>query len=120
MKVVKLPAPAKKGSMSLIARPKSAKRRDDSSETYFDIVPNEGGLPPIGNIVLMSSPPPFTCTRSNWHSTASKPKPSAPRLAMDALRLAVDVPSSSKTRGSKRKTSPPPPTTTTERRVCYL
>ncbi|KAK9996519.1 hypothetical protein SO802_021205 [Lithocarpus litseifolius] len=109
VKVVNLPAPAKKGSVSLTAEPKSTKKGDDSSETYSDIVPYEGGLPPIGNIVLESSPPPSAHTCSSRHSTTSKPKPSAPRPAMDTLP-------SSRTRGSKRKTSPPPLSTTAERR----
>ena len=48
VKVVNLLAPAKKGLVSHSAKPKSAKRGDDSSETCFDIVPYEGSLPPIG------------------------------------------------------------------------
>ena len=47
----------KKGSMSQTAKPESAKRGDNSSETYSDIVPYGSGLPPIGNIVLERSPP---------------------------------------------------------------
>ena len=111
VKVVNLPAPAKKGSMSQTTKPKSTKRRDDSSETCSDIVPNEGDLPPIGNIVLEGSPPPFARTRSSKRFTTSKPKPSTPRPSMDA-------PSSSRTHGRKRKTSPSPPSATTGRRVC--
>ena len=49
----------KKGSVSQTAKPESAKRRDNSSETYSDIVPYGSVLPPIGNIVLERSPPPF-------------------------------------------------------------
>ena len=113
MKVLNLPALAKKGSMSQSAKPKSTKRRDDSFETCLDIVPYEGSLPLIGIIVLEGFPPPFAHSRSNRRSTACKPKPSAPKSFMDA-------PPSSKTHGSKRKTSPPTPYTTTERRVCYL
>ena len=113
VKVVNLLTPTKKGSVSQIAEPKSAKRRDDSSKTFSDIIPYKGGLPPISNIDLEGSPPPSACTRSSWRSTASKPKPYAPRSAMDA-------PPSSKTLSSKRKTSPPPPSATTKRRVCYL
>ena len=84
VKVLNLLAPAKNGSVSQIAQPKSAKRGDDSFETCFDIVPNEGGLPSIGNIVLKGSPP-STHTHSNKRSIASKPKPSAPRPSMDGL-----------------------------------
>ena len=113
VKVVNLPAPAKKGLVSWSAKPKSTKRGGDSSKTCSDIVPYEGGLPPIGNIVLKVSPPPSTCTRSNRRLTTSKPKPFAPRPSMDA-------PSSSRTCSNKRKTSPPPLFATTERRVCYL
>ena len=112
VKVVNLPALAKKGSMSRSAKPKSTRRGDDSSETCSYIVPYEGGLPPIGNIVLEVSLPPSACTRSSRHLTTIKPKPSAPRPSMDA-------PPSSRTRGSKRMTSLPPLSTTTERRVYY-
>ena len=100
-KVVNLPAPAKKGLVSQTAKPKSAKKGDDSSKTYFDIVPYKGGLTPIGNIVLEGSPPPPTHTRSSMRFTASKPKPSTPRPTMDTP--------SSRTYGGKRKASPPPP-----------
>ena len=113
MKVVNLPTPTKKGSMSWTAKPKSAKKGDDSSKTCSDIVPYEGGLPPIGNIVLKGSPPPSTRTRSSRWPIIGKPKPSAPRSSTDASPSSI-------TCGNKRKTSPPPSTTTTERRVCYL
>ena len=112
MKVVNLPAPVKKGLMSRSAKPKSTKKGDDSSETCSNIVPYEGGLPPIGNIVLESSPP-STRTRSSRRPTTGKPKPSTPRPSIDA-------PPSSRICDSKRKASPPPPSATTERRVCYL
>ena len=113
LKVVNLPTPAKKGLVSQSAKPKSAKRGDDSSETCSNIVPYKGSLPPIGNVVLEGSPPPSTHTRSNRHPTAGKPKPAAPRPSTNA-------PPSSRTRGNKRKTSLPPSSTTTERRFCYL
>ena len=113
VKVVNLPTPMKKGLVSWSAKPKSAKREDDSSETCSNIIPYEGSLPPIGNILLKGSPPPFARTRSSRHSTARKPKPSTPRPSMDA-------PPSSRTHSSKRKTSPLAPSATTERRVCYL
>jgi len=57
VKVVNLPVPTKKVLVSRTAKPKSTKKGDDSSETCFDIIPYKGGLPPIGNIVLESSPP---------------------------------------------------------------
>ncbi|KAK9998115.1 hypothetical protein SO802_017718 [Lithocarpus litseifolius] len=85
--VLNLPAPAKKGLVSRFTKPKSTKRGDDSSETYSNIVPYEGGLPPIG-----------------------KPKPVAPQPSMDA-------PLTSRTQGSKRKTSPPSSSATTKRRA---
>ena len=113
VKGVSLLAPMKKGSMSRPAILKSTKRGDDSSKTCSDIVPYEGGLPPIGNIVLKGSPPPSTRTRSSRWPIIGKPKPSAPRSSTDASPSSI-------TCGNKRKTSPPPSTTTTERRVCYL
>ena len=113
MKVVNLPAPVKKGSVSRFAMSKSTKRGDDSSKTCSNIVPFKGGLPPICNIVLKGSPSPSTHTCSNKRPTIGKPKPSAPRPSINA-------PPSSMTHGNKRKTSPPPPFATTERRVCYL
>ena len=79
-----LPAPTKKGLVSRTTKPKSAMGGDDSSETFFDIVPYKGGLFPIGNTVLEGSPFSFACTCSSRRSTASKPKPSAPRPSMDA------------------------------------
>ena len=78
------------------------KRNVDSSKTCSDIVSYEGGLPPIGNIVLEGSPPPSSRTRSSKQPTAGKPKPSTPRPSIDA-------PPSSMTRSNKRKTFPPPP-----------
>ena len=112
VKVVNLPPPSKKGLVSRTAKPKSTKRGDDSFEIYSDIIPYESGLPPISNIILEGSPPPFARTRSSRRST-SKPKPFALRPGMDAAP-------SSRTHDRKRKTSLPPPSTTTERRVCYL
>lgn len=69
VKVVNLPTLAKKGSVSWTVKPKFAKRGDDSSETWSDLVPYKGGLPPINNIVLESSSPSSTRTRSSMHST---------------------------------------------------
>lgn len=102
----------KKGLVSRTTKPKFAKRGDDFSETCSDIVPYGSSLPPIGNIVLESSPPPSACTRSNRRSTISKPK-------LSTLRLVMDAPPCSRTHSSKRKTSPPALSATTERRVCY-
>ena len=113
VRVLNLPALAKKGLMSWTAKPKLAKRGDDSFETCFDIVPYEGDLPLIGNIVLESPSLHSAFTHSSRCSIASKHKPSAPRPTTDA-------PPSSRTCGNKRKTSPPPPFATTERRVYYL
>ena len=58
VKVVNLLVPVKKGSVTWNVKPKFAKRGDDSFETCSDIILYGGGLPPIGNIVLESSPPP--------------------------------------------------------------
>ncbi|KAL0008431.1 hypothetical protein SO802_009933 [Lithocarpus litseifolius] len=109
VKVVYLPAPTKKGSMSSTTKPKSTKKGNDSSKTYSDLVPYKRGLPPIDNIVLERSPLPSTRTRSNKRSIVGKPRPSVPKPSMDA-------PPSSRTHGSKKKTSPPEPSATAERR----
>ena len=113
VKMMKLPVPAKKGLVSRTAKPKFAKIGDDSSETYSDIIPYGGDFPPIGNIVLESSPPPSTCTCSSRRSIASNPKPFAPRPS-------VDAPPYSRTHGSKRKTSSLALFAIAERRVYYL
>ena len=84
VKVVNLPVPVKKGLLSQSAKPKSTKRGDDSSETCSDIVPYEGGLPPIGNIVIEGSPPSSARTHSSRCLMASKPKPSTPQPSTDA------------------------------------
>lgn len=99
--------------MSQTTKPKSAKKGDNSSETCSDLVPYKGDLPPIGNIVLESFPPPSVRTHSSRRSIASKPK-------LSALRPSMDAPPSSRIRGSKMKTSPLAPSTTAERRVYYL
>lgn len=105
--------PTKKGSVSQTAKPKSAKKGDDSSETCFDIVLYKEGLPHIGNIVLESTPLPFAKTCSSRHSTATKSRPSTPKPSMDASP-------SSRTCGNKRKTSPLALFTAVEWGVCYL
>ena len=113
MKVTNISVPMKKSSTLRSAKPKSAKKCDDSFKTCSDIVPFESDLPPIGNIVLESSPPPSAHTHSSRRSTIGKSRPTTPRLSDDA-------PPSSRTHGSERKTSPPSTSTTIERRVCYL
>ena len=109
MKVTNISVPMKKNS----AKAKSTKKGDDSSETCSDIVPFNGDFPPVGNIVLKSSPPSSARTHSNRCPTTGKSRPTAPRSSANASPF-------NRTRGSKRKTSPPPTSTTTERRVCYL
>ena len=103
MKVVNLLVPTKKGSMSRTTKTMSAKKGDDSSKTCSDIIPYKGSLPPIGNIVLESSPPPSARTCSNRHSTAGKPNPPTPKPSVDAF-----------------PTSLPTLSASAERRVCYL
>ena len=61
VKVINIPVPGKKG----FAKPKSAKKGDDSSEACSNVVPFESGLPPINNIVLENSPPLSTHTYSS-------------------------------------------------------
>ena len=73
VKVVNLPAPTKKVSMSRIAKPKSAKKGDDFSKTYSDIIPYKGGLPSISSIVLKSSPPPSASTAATHGAPAETP-----------------------------------------------
>lgn len=107
-----LPTLSKKGLVSQIAKPKFAKKGDDSSETCSDIVPYKEDLPPIGNIVLESSPPLSTRTYSPRHSTTTRSRP-------PILKPSVDAPFS-RTRGRRRKTSPPVSFATVERIVCYL
>ena len=111
VKVVNLPTPTRKGSVSQSTNPESAKKGGDSFETYFDIVPYKGGLPLIGNIVLESTTPPSAKTHSKRRSIMAKSRPSTPKPSIDA-------PLSNKTHGSKRKTSHPAPSATTDRRVC--
>nr|POF06490.1 hypothetical protein CFP56_27902 [Quercus suber] len=103
----------KKGSISRFAKPKLAKKGDDSSEFCFDIVSFKGGLSPMGNIVLKGSPPSSARTHSSRCPTTSKTRPAAPQPSVDALP-------SNRTRGNKRKMSPPLSSATTERKVCYL
>ena len=55
----------KKSSTPQSAKSKSAKKGDNSSKTCSNIVPFKSDLPPIGNIVLESSPPPFARTHSS-------------------------------------------------------
>ena len=55
----------KKSSTPQSAKSKSAKKGDNSSKTYSNIVPFKGDLPPVGNTILESSLPPFTRTHSS-------------------------------------------------------
>ena len=107
MKVTNFPRPTKKGFASQFAKLKTAKKGDDSFKTCSDFFPFEGGFPPIGNIVLENSPHPSTRTRSSRHPSTSKFRLAAPRPSVYAL-------SSSRTRGSKRKTSSLPSSATIE------
>ena len=109
MKVTNISIPMRKSS----AKAKSTKKGDDSSETCSDIVPFNGDFPPVGNIVLKSSPLSSARTHSNRCPTTGKSR-------LTALRLFADAPSSSRTRGNKRKTSHPSTSTTIKKRVCYL
>jgi len=101
VKITNLLAPGKKGH----TKPKSTKKGGE-------VVPFESDFPPMGRIVLKGSPPSSTRTRSSARPAASKPKSTAPRPS-------IDVPLSSRTRGSKRRTSPHP-APTMKRRLCYL
>ena len=85
----------KKSFVTWSTKPKFAKKGNDSSETCSDIVPFKGNLPPIGNIVLESSPP-FDHTHSSRHHTVGKSRPIASRPSANA----------------------PPTSAITERRVC--
>ena len=99
MKVTNLPMPMKKSFAPRSAKPKSAKKGDDSSEIYSNIMPFDGGLSPIGKIVLESSPPPSARTRSNRRPTTGKPRPTASQTS-------VDTPPFSRTRDNKRYVIP--------------
>ena len=86
VKVMNLPMPAKKGSVSRSTKPKPkpTKKGDDFSKTYSDIVPFEGGLPPMGNVVLECSPPPSTRTHFSRRPTIGKSRLAAPWPSADA------------------------------------
>ena len=85
VKVVNLLAPTKKVSMSRTAKLKSAKKGDDSSKTYSDIIPYKGGLPSISNIVLESFPPLFASTTAAQGAPAETPiLPSKPISAEES------------------------------------
>lgn len=113
VKVVKPLALIKKGCMSRTTKPKFAKKGDDSFETCSDTVLYKEGLPPIGDTVLVSSPPPAARTRFTRCSTAARSRP-------PTLKPSMDAPPFSKTHGSERKTTPLVSSTTTKRRACYL
>ena len=120
VKVVNLPTPMKKSSVSRFAKPKPAKKGDDSFEPCSNIVPYKGKLPPIGNIVLEGSPPPSARTCFNRRPTVGKPRPTVGKPRPFAPQPSTDAPPSSRTCNNKRKTSLPPPSAIAERRVCYL
>ena len=80
MKVTNISVPVQKSS----AKSKSAKKCDDSSETCSDFVPFESDLLPVGNIVLESSPPPFSRIPSSRRPTAGKSRLTTPRPFADA------------------------------------
>ena len=101
VKVVNLLAPTKKGSTSKSAKPKPTKKGGDASKIYSDIVLYQGGLPPIGNIVLESTPPLSARARSTRRLVAAQTRP-------PILRQPLDAPPSSKTHGSKRRRLPQP------------
>ena len=79
VKVTNISVPMKKSLAPRSTKPKPAKRGDDSSETCSNIVPFEGGLPPMGNIVFESSPPPSTRTHCSKRPIVGKSKPTASR-----------------------------------------
>ena len=112
MKVVNLPMPTKKGSTSRFAKPKPTKKGVDVPEVCFEIVPYEGGFPPIANIVLESTPPLLSRTRSTRRSAVTK-------FRLPMSRQPLDTLPSSKTHASKRKMSPPALSIATKRRICY-
>ena len=117
MKVVNLPLPVKKGLASKSAKSKFGKKGKDiamgASKTFSDIVPYKGDFPPIGSIVLESTHPPSTRTRSAWKFTTEKSKP-------PLLRQPSNAPPSSRTHGNEQKTSPPISSAPSKRKVCYL
>ena len=90
MKVKNISVPVKKSFAPQSTKPKSAKKGDDSFETCSNIVPFEGDLPPVGNIVLESSPPPSARTHFSKRPTAGKSRPTA-------LRPSTNAPPSSRT-----------------------
>ena len=85
MNVVNLPASIKNGSTSRSAKPKPTKKDADVSEVCSDIVPYKGGLPPVGNIVLKSTPPPFAKAHSARRFVATKSRPPMPKQPSNAL-----------------------------------
>ena len=69
--MVNLLAPMKKGSASKSAKPKPTRKGGDASKICSDIVLYQGGLPPIGSIVLESTPPLSARARSTRRSVAA-------------------------------------------------
>lgn len=113
MKVLNLPAPIKKSLASKSTKPKPAKKGEDTSETYSDIVPYKGGFPPIGSIILESTPHPSSRAGSTRRLAVAQTR-------LPTLRQPSNAPLSNRTHGNKRKTSPPAPFATTESKVCHL
>nr|POE69882.1 hypothetical protein CFP56_38090 [Quercus suber] len=73
-------ANARKQNMSTIFKwkgfaSKSAKKGTDASEVYSNIVPYNGGLPPIGNIVLKSTTPRSARVHSTRRSATAQSRP---------------------------------------------
>ena len=84
MKVLNLHAPTKKGSASKSTKPKLAMKGVDTSKTCSDIVPYKGGLPPIGSIILESTPPPSSKPHSTKRTTSIQTKLPTSRQLSDA------------------------------------
>ena len=68
-----------KGSASMLAKTKFSKKGKgiamSTLEVCSDIVPYVGDLPPIGSIILESTPPPTVRNCSTTKSIVVKPKP---------------------------------------------
>lgn len=79
---------------------------------FFDTVPYEEDLSPLGSIVLEETPP-VVKTHFAKKFAAVKSKPPPPKQHLNASL-------SSRTYGSKRKTSPKASITQFKRKVCLL
>ena len=76
--MVNLLEPMKKGLASKSAKPKPTKKGGDTFKVCSDMVPYQGGFPPIGSIVLESMPPSSARARSTRRSVAAQTKPPTP------------------------------------------